>query len=95
MPPHCVEQAPVPPPSNSRDQAQRSRALRLHALTLIQTLHPAFVVPLGRAGGASALSAALAQRSRRFSTHLPRRVFAAHRLAQNPMAAVPTWDVHD
>ena len=39
MPPHCVEQAPVPPPSYSRDQAQRSRALRLHALTLIQTLH--------------------------------------------------------
>jgi hypothetical protein len=39
MPTHCDEQAPVPPPSYYRAQAQRARALRLHALTLIQTLH--------------------------------------------------------
>jgi hypothetical protein len=59
MPTHCIEQAPVPPPSYYRAQAQHARALHIDALTLIQSLHPAFVVPLGRAIGASALSAAL------------------------------------
>ncbi len=57
------QQAPVPPPSYHRQeaqaQAQRARALHINALSLIETLHPAFVVPLGCSGGASALSATI------------------------------------
>ena len=45
--------------------------------------------------GASALSAALTQRCRRSATDLPRRVAVADRLAQNALATLPTWDVHD
>ena len=93
MPSMCNEQAPISPPSYSRAQvqaqAERARALHINALTLIQTLHPAFLVPLGREGGASALSAALAQRPRWCSPHLPRGVLAADRLAENAVAALP------
>ena len=39
MPTHCIEQAPVPPPSYYRAQAQHARALHIDALTLIQSLH--------------------------------------------------------
>jgi hypothetical protein len=99
MPTTYHQQAPVPPPSYHRRevqaQAQRAQALYINALSLIETLHPAFVVPLGCSGGASALSATLTQRRRRPPTYLPRRVLAAHRLAQNALATLPTWDVHD
>ncbi len=64
MPTTYNEQAPVPPPSYSRAQvqaqAQRARALHINALSLIETLHPAFLVPLGRPVGPSALSRAVA-----------------------------------
>src|SRR5947209_14536491 len=39
MPTIVKEQAPVPPPSYQRAQAQLSRALHLDALTLVRTLH--------------------------------------------------------
>ncbi len=39
MPTHWSEQAPVPPPSYHRAQAQRARSLHINALALIQTLH--------------------------------------------------------
>jgi len=66
MPTTCHQQAPVPPPSYHRRevqaQAQRARALHINALYLIETLHPAFVVPLGCSGSALALSAPITQR---------------------------------
>ncbi len=89
MPTAWNEQAPVPPPSYHRAQAQRAGGLHLNALTLIETLHPAFLVPLRRPGGALALSAAFAQRARRFSSHLLRGVFATDCLAQNASSAYP------
>jgi hypothetical protein len=70
MPTQCAERAPVPPPSYHRLQARLGSSLHSNALTLMRTLHPAFVVPLGQAGGALALSPTLAQRPRRFPTHL-------------------------
>src|SRR5437588_801470 len=92
MPRICNEQAPVPPPSYSRRevqaQAERARALHINALSLIKTLHPAFLVPLGRTVGPSALSRAIAQRTRRGATHLPRRVEAHDRLTENAVAAL-------
>src|SRR5258707_6217756 len=92
MPTTCHQQAPVPPPSYHRRevqaQAQRARALHINALNLIETLHPAFVVPLGCSAGASALSAPITQRCRRSPTYLPRRVLAADRLAQNALATL-------
>ena len=39
MPALCPDQAPVPPPSYHRAQAQRARALPIHALTLVNLLH--------------------------------------------------------
>ena len=43
MPTTCNQQAPVPPPSYHRQeaqaQAQRARALHINALRLIETLH--------------------------------------------------------
>ena len=39
MPTVVQEQAPVPPPSYQRTQAQLSRALHIDALTLVTTLH--------------------------------------------------------
>ena len=39
MPPIVKEQAPVPPPSYQRAQAQMSRVLHMDALTLVRTLH--------------------------------------------------------
>src|SRR5947209_17876356 len=45
--------------------------------------------------GASALSATVSQRRRRSATNLLRRVAVADRLAQNAVATLPTWDVHE
>lgn len=93
MPTTCNEQAPVPPPSYSRAQvqaqAQHARALHTNALTLIQTLHPAFLVPLGRSVGPSALSSAVTQGTRWCAAHLPRRVEAHDRFTQNPSSGSP------
>ena len=52
-------------------------------------------MPLSCPISASALSAALTQRRWRSPPDLSRRVVAADRLAQNPLATLPTWDVHD
>jgi len=99
MPRICNEQAPVPPPSYSRAQvqaqAQRARALPINALSLMQSLHPAGLVPLGGAASPSTLSSAVAQRTRRGAAHLPRRVEAHDRRPENAVAALPTWDMHD
>ena len=90
MPTVVNEQAPIPPPSYHRRevqaQAQRARALHINALTLIETLH---LLALCR------LAVQLVHRRWRSPPDLSRRVVAADRLAQNPLATLPTWDVHE
>src|SRR5437588_5572767 len=94
MPPVVNEQAPIPPPSYHRRevqaQAQRARALHVNALSLIETLHLLALCRLAVQLAPSALSSANAQRTRRCPTHLPRRVFGADGLTENPSSVSPT-----
>src|SRR5260221_10130527 len=52
-------------------------------------------MPPGCSSGPPAMSAAITQRCRRAATDLPRRVALTDRLAQNALASLPTWDVHE
>jgi hypothetical protein len=99
MPTVVNEQAPIPPPSYHRRevqaQAQRARALHINALTLIGTLHLLALCRLAVQLAHRRCPPPLPKGAGGRPPDLSRRVVAADRLAQNPLATLPTWDVHD